>query len=327
MKDHNGHIIFGRNFDFPSGLGTVEINHRAQVKTALIYPPEIPFSWTSKYGSISFNQIGREFPYGGMNEAGLVIEQMWHQDAKYPEIDERKALTELQWIQYQLDNAASVEEVIASDAWLRISYTSTASLHFLVADAEGKVAAIEFLNGNMVVHEGTSLAYPVLANCSYETSLDYKLKKESGDSKDFSDWTENSSGRFTTAANMVNGWNPDSGNIVDYGFSILQKVSQGLFTQWSIVYDISEKSIYYSTNANQKIRILKFADFNYNCDGPALRADIDNVQNQASSFYVADFEKSYKLITEVCNNVEFLKGLPEEARKATAGFGLEVICE
>jgi choloylglycine hydrolase len=29
-------------------------------------------SWISKYGSITFNQYGREFPTGGMNEKGLV---------------------------------------------------------------------------------------------------------------------------------------------------------------------------------------------------------------------------------------------------------------
>ena len=33
-----------------------------------------PASWVSKYGSVTFNQYGRELPTGGMNEAGLVVE-------------------------------------------------------------------------------------------------------------------------------------------------------------------------------------------------------------------------------------------------------------
>lgn len=325
MKDNNGHLIFGRNFDFPSGLGYVEINHRSQVKTAFIAPPEKPFSWISKYGSISFNQIGREFPYGGMNEAGLVVEQMWHQEAKYPEMDDRKALTELQWIQYQLDNAATVDEVIASDSWLRISFTSTATLHFLVADAKGKVATIEFTDGKMNVHTGSTLPYPTLANCSYETSLDYKLKKENGNTESFAAWTENSSGRFKTAADMTGSWSPDKGRIVDYGFSVLQKVSQGDATQWSIVYDITEMKIYFRTNANPEIRSLNFRDFDYTCNGPALRHDINT--SQIKSFIDANYNDSYRLISEVCNQVEFLKGLPEEVRTTTAKFGLAIQCE
>lgn len=325
MKDNNGHLIFGRNFDFPSGLGYVEINHRSQIKAAHIAPPEKPFSWISKYGSISFNQIGREFPYGGMNEAGLVVEQMWHQDAKYPEMDDRKALTELQWIQYQLDNAATVDEVIASDSWLRISFTSTATLHFLVADAEGKVATIEFTDGKMNVYTGSTLPYAALANCSYETSLDYKLKKEIGNTESFAAWTENSSGRFKTAADMIASWSPDKGHIVEYGFSVLEHVAQGDATQWSIVYDITEMKIYYRTNTNPQIRSLNFNDFDYACNGEALRLDIHS--NEISLFLPADFSGSYKLISDVCNQVEFLKGLPEEARIATAQFGLDIKCE
>ncbi|NTW26027.1 MAG: linear amide C-N hydrolase [Lentimicrobium sp.] len=325
MKDNNGHKIFGRNFDFPSGLGYVEINHRSQVKTAFIAPPEIPFSWISKYGSISFNQIGREFPYGGMNEAGLVVEQMWHQEAKYPEMDDRKALTELQWIQYQLDNASNVNEVIESDSWLRISFTSTAPLHFLVADAEGNAATLEFTNGKMTVHTGSALPYPVLANCSYETSLDYKLKKENGDNESFTTWTEHSSGRFKTAADMIGSWTPEKGQLVDYGFSVLAQVAQGDATQWSIIYDITDMKIYFRTNSNKTIKSLKFADFNYACNEPALRLDINT--SQTNSYTTANYADSYSLISEVCNQVEFLKGLPEEVRISTAQFGLGIHCE
>jgi Penicillin V acylase and related amidases len=53
----------------------------------MIQPPEKPIEWISKYGSITFNQSGREFPHGGINEKGLVIEQMWLDEAAYPEMD------------------------------------------------------------------------------------------------------------------------------------------------------------------------------------------------------------------------------------------------
>src|SRR4029078_10550574 len=98
--------------------------------------------WRSRYGSITFNQYGKEFPTGGMNEKGLVVELMWLDETKYPSADKRPAIGVLQWIQYQLDNSTTIDEVIATDKKLRISATGTTPLHYLVADAYGKVATI-----------------------------------------------------------------------------------------------------------------------------------------------------------------------------------------
>ncbi|MBE9509247.1 MAG: linear amide C-N hydrolase, partial [Bacteroidetes bacterium] len=199
FSDKKGNIVFGRNYDFPVGVGHIHINKRNMRKIAFIRPPEKPLEWISKYGSITFNQIGKEFPYGGMNEAGLVIEQMWLQETVYPQLDERYGLSELQWIQYQLDNSKSVKDVIASDSLVRISFTSVSPLHFLVSDVEGNVATIEYLDGKMTVHRDNNLPYPVLANCSYEHSSDYKASIDKKENRQFNDWTLNSSGRFAKA--------------------------------------------------------------------------------------------------------------------------------
>src|SRR6476661_8567911 len=139
--DKDGHIIFGRNYDWISGAGIVHTNQRGLFKTSLKGNDGGTISWVSKFGSITFNQYGKEFPTGGMNENGLVVELMWLDGARYPEKDARPALGVLQWIQYQLDNAATTEEVISSDALLRIESKSV-PLHYLVADASGTVASI-----------------------------------------------------------------------------------------------------------------------------------------------------------------------------------------
>jgi len=80
-------LIFGRNYDFPIGYGHVVINKRGVVKSAMADAGEQAAQWTSKYGSLTFNQFGRDNPMGGMNEAGLIVELM-QLDATYPE-DER----------------------------------------------------------------------------------------------------------------------------------------------------------------------------------------------------------------------------------------------
>ena len=94
---------------------------------------------------------------------GLVVELMWLDETIYPKPDERPAIGVLQWIQYQLDNCATIEEVIATDKTVRIVSKGT-PLHYLVADAKGNAATIEFLNGKMVVHKGSELPMAVLTN-------------------------------------------------------------------------------------------------------------------------------------------------------------------
>src|SRR5215470_5207291 len=74
---NKGEMLFGRNYDYMFGDGMIMVNKRGVVKVSTSEAPEKPAQWTSKYGSVTFNQYGRENPMGGMNEAGLVIELMW----------------------------------------------------------------------------------------------------------------------------------------------------------------------------------------------------------------------------------------------------------
>jgi len=116
--DKGGELLFGKNEDWMVKDCFVVINKRGVKKSALKgYTKGFgqPASWTSKYGSITFNQHGREFPTGGMNEAGLVVESMLIEVSEYPEPDSRPYINFQQWQQYQLDNFSSVEEVIASN--------------------------------------------------------------------------------------------------------------------------------------------------------------------------------------------------------------------
>src|SRR5262249_22522634 len=152
--------------------------------------------WISNYGSITFNQYGKEFPMGGMNEKGLVVELMWLDGSKFSEPDDRPSLQVLQWIQYQLYQNSKIWEVIGSDKIIRIGSHGT-PIHFLVADASGNAATVEFLNGKMVVHTGKELPFPVLTNSTYEESL----KKTKG--SDHQSFADNSIDRFSKACNLV----------------------------------------------------------------------------------------------------------------------------
>ena len=114
--DKGDQLVLGKNQDWTSNYGLVIVNKRNVSKTAMPLEAEDgePASWTSKYGSVTFN-VGREMPQGGMNEAGLVVEMAGLEETEYPTPDTRPYINLGQWIQYQLDNYSTVEEVIASD--------------------------------------------------------------------------------------------------------------------------------------------------------------------------------------------------------------------
>ena len=249
-------LLFGRNLDWVSDNGLVVINKQNTKKTALVFPPEIPATWTSKYGSITFNQFGKEFPFGGINEKGLVIEIM-RSEAEYPTPDKRPALNELQWIQYQLDNSASLEDVIKNDKYVRILAVKQ-ELHFLVCDKNGNSAVLEFRNGKLNVFKGEDLPLPILANSYYPNDLEK--------------YNENISCRFTTVAKSLNTYKSSQGNPVDYSFKILNDVA--LDGSWSIVYDIKNMEIHFKTSSYKTIRKIKVNDFNFDCTEPSQLYDL-----------------------------------------------------
>ena len=279
----NGQMVFGRNYDWVSDAGMICTNLKGLSKFSMQTENGETINWISKYGSITFNQYGKEFPTGGMNEKGLVVELMWLDETKYPAPDNRPAIGVLQWIQYQLDNFTTIDEVIATDKLLRISPTGTTPLHYLVADANGKAATIEFLNGKMVVHKGSDLSFPVLTNNTYDESV--KAVKNSSSNGN------NSLERFGEACKMIQQLNTSniSKPLNEYAFDILGEVAQGDFTKWSIVYDITNKTIQFKTNRFKQVKRVSFSAFDFNCTAIAKVWDMNQTANGTINTLFQDF--------------------------------------
>ncbi len=257
IKSENN-LIFGRNLDWYSENGIIVVNQRNQHKKSIVFFPDEPINWTSKYGSITFNQFGKEFPFGGINEKGLVIEIMVAK-AEYSKNDNRKAVNELQWIQYQLDNSANLDEVIANDKVIRLSKISQ-NLHFLVADKAGNIAVLEFKNGKMLVYKDDKLPFPVLENDLYKTSLQKYKNKQSC--------------RFSTATERVLNYDEKTNSsAIDYSFDILKDVA--LDGSWSIVYDIKNMTINFVTKSNRNRKIIKLLDFDFSCNKNSFAYDLN----------------------------------------------------
>lgn len=325
LRDASGHLHFGKNFDFPIPDGHIHVNYCNAKKTAFIQPPEVPLTWVSTYGSITFNQAGREFPYGGMNEAGLVIEQMWLEEASYPPADHRYGLQELQWIQYQLDHAATVQEVLDSDTLVRISYMATSRLHFLVADAMGHVAVIEYINGERLVRQAEQLPHPVLTNCPYERSLAYTKSTGAHRKEAFNAWTHNSSGRFAKAVEMIDAYQGEP--IHDYAFSILDSVYQPGSTQWSLLYDLRRLRISYTSALNGHLQTIDLQNIDFHCREAPLYLPLQEEFAGSESFHKLSPEENLRQITTIIHGIEFLRNsVPQAYIDASAQYHQSVKC-
>ena len=263
-------LVVGKNFDWHTGDALIVVNKRNVTKTAYLWTGEQPACWTSKYGSVTVNPFGREHPFSGMNEAGLVVSGMGLSAAIYPAPDSRPAISHMQWIQYQLDNAATVEHVLASNVELRISNSDPGKLHFLVCDSTGNCVTIEFLDGVLVYHTQQTMPVKALTNSIYSRALEYWENEEIPVPDVYS-----SAQRFCTAAEMLEDYDPaTSGLAVDYTFDILTNVSLGAYTQWSIAYDILNRRINFHTVNNANIRYVDMSSFDFSCLTPVRVLDI-----------------------------------------------------
>ena len=291
--------LFGRSYDFEIGYGMVVVNKRGVQRGAAGSQPA-GAKWTSRHGSVTFNQFGRDFPTGGMNEKGLVVELMWLNGTRYPIADARPALGTLEWIQYQLDTAATVAEALENAQQVRI-HEQGVPLHYLVADATGDVATIEFLDGHPVFRRGDSLPVPALANDTYDFSLG-AMKRGSGD-------------RFARVAKGLG-----TAMTIDGAFSLLDKVRQPS-TQWQIVYDIKERAIHWRTAKNHENRSLQMAAFDFACGTPVKVLDIDRGRGDVASLF-RDYTRAgnLALVRKSTRGTSFTRNTPDAEIEESAAW-------
>ncbi|MBN1300418.1 MAG: linear amide C-N hydrolase [Melioribacteraceae bacterium] len=294
-------ILLAKNLDWEISNGIILINKKGVFKTAYGNISR-KLSWISKYGSVTFNQFGKEFPLGGMNEKGLVIEELnsW---GETPVSNNKYEMNEFQWTQFCLDNFANVDELLKSIDSIVI-VPLFINLHYLISDSCGNSAVIEFYNRRAYIYSGISLPYPILSNNHYESSIHYlgNFKGFGGSMKIRNDNT--SSERFVKVASWLNNEEQKKNNQKTV-FEILNNVSQE-DTQWSIIYDISDKSIQFKTLQNQTIKKIKLSSFDFSSKTPTLFLEINNDEIVAdeSSFKELKPYDNEKLVIDVFEKLQ-----------------------
>ena len=170
-----------------------------------------PMRWKSKYGSVvtaAYDICSTD----GMNEKGLVANLLWLAESSYPQWNgEKPALSIAAWVQYMLDNFATVNEAVSeiekntfdvvSD--MMPDGTRMATLHLSISDATGDNAIFEYIDGKLNIHHNRS--YQVMTNSpvfDQQLALDDYWKTIGGTT--FLPGTNRAADRFVRASFYIN---------------------------------------------------------------------------------------------------------------------------
>jgi len=281
--------------------------------------------------------LAREWPFDGINEAGLfitILQGEGLQKDEYPIPDSRTPFGQYPLVQYLLDNFSTVDEVIASFQSIRVARPADNSTgqgqpanHWFVGDSKGKCASIEFLNGEMVCHTGWTMPVKVLANSTYAESIDYfrwfrftNIFFPIPPIERF----RPSLYRFAIAADRVKKYRPKrSGPAVDYAFQILQDVEvspNDYASVWGVVYDSANKQILFRSWNNDKIRWLNLSSLDFSCTTPVKVLDISADLSGDVSNSLVDYTKEIDL--EMLNSW----GFPQELIDALLSYPDTTVC-
>lgn len=160
-------------------------------------------------------------PFDGMNEKGLAIGLAAVDDAQPGSRPDRPTVGSVRIIRLVLDTAATVEEAKQVFENHNIDFDGGPPLHYLVADATGESAAIEFVDGEVV-------ALPTQAAVNFTLSGTDETARQADD-------------RYRTA---TGGLSPG----MDWrgAMDLLSEVQQG-HTQWSVVYGLRTGTVHVAT--------------------------------------------------------------------------------
>ncbi len=297
----DGYSVFGANLDMfdAARYGLLFVNKRNMSKKG--FNPGTTgktATWISKYGSLSFNLVGYQIAWGGMNEAGLCISSLSLPETHCPQFDERPPVNDHFWNQYILDNCSTIDDVIESESQVLNTTTGT---HHLICDRRGNSVVVEWLGGKTIFYRGVNLPVAALTNTIYGRAVNY-WRQDWGKLSNAIRYPGGTLSRFYKAADRVKNYQSnDSETAVDYAFDTLKKVSVPLImripgmwgliyypevvlkaglsrlaTHWSIVFDTKNMCTYFRTYNNPQRRYIDLSKLNFTSSCPVKMMDIDS---------------------------------------------------
>lgn len=253
-----------------------------------------PLEWTSKYGSVvasAYDICSTD----GMNEKGLVANLLWLAESEYPQWDGKKpGLSIAAWVQYILDNFATVDEAVSyvekgtfevvSD--MMPDGTRMATLHLSISDADGDNAIFEYIGGELKIHHDKS--YQVMTNSpvfDQQLALNDYWKNIGGTT--FLPGTNRAADRFVRASFYINAIPKvaDTRTAVASVFSVIRNTSVPLgittpnepnisSTRWRTVSDQKNKIYFFESTIQPNVFWVNLQDVDFSEKAPVKMLDL-----------------------------------------------------
>jgi choloylglycine hydrolase len=310
-----GQTVTGRTMDwFISDMDTnMWLYPRGLERTS---NTKTPLTWTSKYGSV-VTTIYEGAAADGMNEAGLVANLLYLPQSVYPPEtpgDTRPTLPNSAWVQYVLDNYATVAEAVEDlrkEEFRIVAITAPTgepgTVHLSISDASGDSAIFEYLDGKLVIHHGRE--YQVMTNAppfSEQLALAAYWKTIGGSV--MLPGTNRAADRFVRASYYINEatQTADPRRAVATVFSVMRNVSVPIGvklpgqpniadTLWLTVADQKNKVYYYQDTNSPSILWANLARLDFSEGSGPRRLTMDGnpdlAGDQTANFQPAELFK------------------------------------
>jgi penicillin V acylase-like amidase (Ntn superfamily) len=157
-------VLTGRSMDWPESTEPLIVafprgrrRDGGLLLTEVVVPAN-PLRWTSTYASLVTTVYGIG-AIDGFNERGLAAHGLYLKSTEMGTRDpDVPGLHTGLWVQYLLDQAATVSEALALMEGVQLvmvaSHGFDATIHLAIEDVDGDSAILEFAAGTLVVHHG-----------------------------------------------------------------------------------------------------------------------------------------------------------------------------
>lgn len=293
----NGMVVTGRTMDWKTEMhSNIWVFPRGMERSGETGSNSL--KWTSKYGSVvtsAFEIASTD----GMNEKGLVANLLWLNESVYPAWDKSKpGLTIAAWVQYMLDNFASVDEAVSFVGKNSFQVVSDkmpdgsrlATLHLAISDATGDSAIFEYIDGKLNIYH--SKDYNVMTNSpTYDKQLALNDYWKSIGGLTFLPGTNRAADRFARASFYIDAL-PKIGDeklAVASVFSVIRNASvpYGISTpdspeisttQWRTVSDSKNLTYFFESSLTPNTFWVNLQDMNLSKGAPVLKLSLANGQ-------------------------------------------------
>ncbi|WP_418005566.1 linear amide C-N hydrolase [Mycobacterium sp. PDNC021] len=285
-------VLVGRNMDFHRDLMTNLWKQPRGVTRDDGVAGKL--TWTSKYGSViatAFDIISVD----GLNEAGLAGHVLWLAESTYGTPDAgRTQLSQAIWLQYFLDNFATVAEAVA---WIGESNMQVVQLddptggnpptiHLALDDATGDSAIVEYLDGQPKVYH--SKDFRVMTNSpTFDQQLELVKNFEGLGGTEPLPGSTLASDRFARATYYAGRLPTPTSQVeaIASMFSVIRNAAQPFRipdpgkpdasqTIWQVVLDLTNRRYVYESTTRPNIVWVDLADLDFSEGSPQLKLDL-----------------------------------------------------